>query len=494
MSKIIHLHSIHIRSLTNPHDDLPTDMQMFAQLIINENIIRQTVPVESEVSHSSWNLDFGCNIAPDTPVFLVAILRHSKTAGTRLLGSVEIERSEVLELVEANHPFKVTLNKVNLDGPLLELSTGFSASHGSSTPLSGFDMDDIGKNQITSVKSHGIIGDLQSMHNQGSVDLLELWVMHERILLLSQSNKSRARFLNILGHICLKCYIKVGSMDNLNQAVSAYTDAVRDDPMSAMYLSDLGSSLQQRFEQLSNVVDINQGRDLCQAAVRMTPDGHPDMASRLTRLGNCLLCRFGELGDLTDLNEAVSAFEAVIRLTPEGHPDKPSGLNNLGNSLRIRFEQLGNLTDLNELVSTLEAAVGLTPDGHPDKAARLNNLGNCLLSRFEQLGDLTDLNEAVSKYEAAVSLTPEGHPDKPVQLHNLEIALARHFERIDKLTNLDELVSTFKAAVRLTPDGHPDKPAQLNNLGNSLVQHFERIGELTDLNELVSTLKVFFNV
>ncbi|KAJ7477682.1 CHAT domain-containing protein [Mycena latifolia] len=486
MSKIIHLHSIRVRSLTNPHNDLPADMQMFAQLIISGNIFLQTIPVDSETTESSWKLDFGCNIPQYSPIFVVAILCHSTTAGTRLLGSVEIGRGEVLGLIEANHRFKIMLNKVNPDGPLLELSAGFSASEGSALPLSGFDLNDIGENRITSVKNHGISDDLQSMKIQGPVDPLELWVMHERVL-LTQGNETRARCLNKLGDICLESYTTVGTVKALLQAIGAYTDAVRDDPTTAMYLSDLGGALRQRFERLGNVVDINQGKALCAAAVEMTPDGHPDMASQLTNLGSCLLRRFGELGDLTDLNESVSTFEAAIRLTPEGHPNKPSGLSNLGNSLLMRFERLGDLTDLNKSVSTFKVAVSLTPDGHPDKPSQLNNFGNSLLRRFERLGDLTDLHGSTSTFNAAVSLTPEGHPDKHAWLNNLGISLSRRFQHLGDLTDLNESVSTFKAAVSLTPDGHPDKPAWLNNLGNSLLSRFERLGELTDLNESVST-------
>ncbi|KAJ7486461.1 TPR-like protein [Mycena latifolia] len=472
-------------SLTNPHNDLVADMQMSGQLIINGNIFLQTVPVHSEASKSSWKPDFGCHI-PHIPVFLVAILRHSNPAGTRLLGSVKIVRAEVLELVEANRSFKVMLNKVNLDGPLLELSASFSASDGSSTLVSGFYMDEIGENPITSIKNHGVIDHLQSMNIQGPVDPLELWTMHERILLLSQSNETRARCLNILGDICLQWYTNTGTVDGLNQAVWVYTDAVRDEPTSAMYLSDLGIALCQRFKRLGNMVNINQGREICEAAVRMTPEGDPDMASRLTSLGNSLLSRFEWLGDLTDLNESVSTLKAAVSLTSEGHPDMPSCLNNLGNSLLSRFKRLGALTDLNESVSKQKAAVSLTPEGHPNMPSSMNNLGNSLLTRFEQHGDLTDLNESVSKHKAAVSLTPEGHPAKPSRLNNLGHSLLTRFEQCGNLTDLNESVSTFRAAISLTPEGHPAKASQLKNLGNSLLIRFEQHGDLTDLHGSVS--------
>jgi hypothetical protein len=56
------LTGIRITSLTNLHDDLPGDMKMFAQLIIEENIFLQTLPVASEHNQMSWKLCFGCNM------------------------------------------------------------------------------------------------------------------------------------------------------------------------------------------------------------------------------------------------------------------------------------------------------------------------------------------------------------------------------------------------------------------------------------------------
>ncbi|KAJ7474965.1 CHAT domain-containing protein [Mycena latifolia] len=117
-----------------------------------------------------------------------------------------------------------------------------------------------------------------------------------------------------------------------------------------MYLSDLGIALHRRFERLGNVVDINQGREICEAAVRMTPEGDPDMPSRLTSLGNSLLSRFEQLGNLTDLNECMATFKAAVSLTPEGHPDMPSCLHNLGNCLLQRFNRLKDPHDCEEML------------------------------------------------------------------------------------------------------------------------------------------------
>jgi hypothetical protein len=56
------LTGIRVTSLTNPHDDLPGDMKMFAQLIIEEFIFLQTLPVASDQDRKSWKLVFGCNM------------------------------------------------------------------------------------------------------------------------------------------------------------------------------------------------------------------------------------------------------------------------------------------------------------------------------------------------------------------------------------------------------------------------------------------------
>ncbi|KAJ6548800.1 CHAT domain-containing protein [Mycena capillaripes] len=299
--------------------------------------------------------------------------------------------------------------------------------------------------------------------------------MHERILLCYQSNDNRAQLLNILGDIISQSYKGFGTVDDLNQAVCAYNDAVRDDSGSAIYLADLGTSLLRRFERFGSLQDIHQSIEMLEDAVRLTPDDHPDSPFRLNNLGISLLDRFKWLGDLSDINKSVLMLENAVQLTPDGHPDKPARLNNLGNSLFRRFDRLGDLKD----------AVQLTPNDHPNKPSRLNNLGSSLSRRFEQLGDLSDINKSVLMFEDAVQLTPDGHPAKPFLLNNLGIALPRRFDRLGDLSDINKSVLMLEGALQITPDGHPDKPSLLNNLGNSLFHRFEQLGGLSDINKSV---------
>jgi hypothetical protein len=51
-----------IESLSNPHHDLPNDAEIIAQLIINDSIFLQTVPVKKSISQQSWELEIGCKM------------------------------------------------------------------------------------------------------------------------------------------------------------------------------------------------------------------------------------------------------------------------------------------------------------------------------------------------------------------------------------------------------------------------------------------------
>ncbi|KAJ6624591.1 CHAT domain-containing protein [Mycena sp. CBHHK59/15] len=531
MSKIIHLNRIYIRSLTNPHDDLPKDMQTFAQVIIDKSIFLQTVPVEAEESQTSWELDFGCKIQPHIPMFSVAILRHSQTGGTQLLGYVEIKSSKVLGSVEVNRVFCIQLNKVNPDGPLFEFTAGFEMSEAAPI-ISGFNRLERPENKsavsvhhpvpsselstVASVKSRTIPNDLQEMYDQasGSVHSLELWVMHKRILLLPHGNPNRAHWLNTLGDILFNHYGASGSVDVLGQAVCAHRDALRDDVGNVIYITDLGKALVKHFVRLGQLADIDEAVRMWEAALRLTPDGHCGKLALFSNLGNSSMLRFERLGELTDLNRAVNNFEAAASINADDDPERPLQLTNLGGCLSTHFERLGEHDDLDQAVRRFKDALRLTPDGHPDRPLRLsnlgqillqrfqqlgkltdlkpsilNNLGCCLRRRFEQFGELTDIDQAMLSFQEALRLTPDGHPDRPLRLNDLGKSLTTRFMRLGELTDINQAVAKLKAALRLTPDDHLARPSILHNLGNSLSRRFGRLCEIRDINQAVSQLE-----
>ncbi|KAJ7122211.1 CHAT domain-containing protein [Mycena epipterygia] len=372
----------------------------------------------------------------------------------------------------------------------MELAAGFSLSQ-AWIGQSGLNEIQIPTDQMSSSDRHLIKSGLQKLYlasfrdSELPMDPLDLWIMHERILFLSDPNKNRAACLNTIGNIYSQYYEKTQSIDALNQAVCAYGDAVRDNRGSAAYISDLGVALVQRFERRGDLNDIEHSILMNRQSVKLTPDIHPKKHARVINLGASLLRRFERLGDLGDIEESVVMFKTALGLISDDNPEKAPLLNNLGGALLLRFQRFGKMNDLDQTVMLYRQAVTLTPDGDPNKPTRMNNLGNSLLLRFGRLGDLGDINECVVLFKKAVELVPQGHLEQPRLLINLSTSLQTRFEQFGDLGDINEAVTGFKEGVKITPDGHPNKPMMLANLAGSLKTRFQRLGNLEDINESV---------
>ncbi|KAJ6484105.1 CHAT domain-containing protein [Mycena sanguinolenta] len=498
MFRTIHLHNIRVRSLVNPHADLPTGMQMFAQLMVDGAIIQQTMPVDVDDTQDffSWKLRFDCDIPSNAPTFRIAIMR--KALGFRLVGTTEIARGEALSSGEQRNPFRLPIMKVNFDGPMLHLSAAFSVN----TDSTSLSMNDIHGIKVGSLIIQAITEDLgqmlrNSMLMKMEVATQELWVMHERILHLSISNNHRGKLLYLLGTICVAQWEVSYKLDTVNQAVLAHEDAVRDGLVDADSLHGLGIALLLRVEQLDEVGDIIRSVQVMEDAIGLVPDGHPEKASMLSNFAICLFRRFARygalddldrrLGNLDDLTKSVLVAKKAVHLALDNDPEKAGWMNNLGNSLLFRFHRLGNLDDLNESVTMGENAVRFAADNDNDllKSGFSKNLADSLHTRFQRLGNLDDLNRSVLMAGDAVYLTPEGHPDKPSRLSNLANSLLDHFEWHRDRDALDRSVLICEDALKLAPDDHPSKRMWFNRLGQSLLTRFEWFGDLDDLHRSV---------
>ncbi|KAF7328193.1 hypothetical protein MVEN_02577000 [Mycena venus] len=110
-------------------------MQMFAQIIINQRIFLQTLLVDSQPSKDCWKLKPDCKIPEHAITFLVAIMCHSKTQGTRLIGFVEVGKAQALLSWDQKNSLYLNLSKVNPDGPSLTLEANVSACQSFTMPL-----------------------------------------------------------------------------------------------------------------------------------------------------------------------------------------------------------------------------------------------------------------------------------------------------------------------------------------------------------------------
>ncbi|KAF7344196.1 hypothetical protein MVEN_01710100 [Mycena venus] len=492
-------------------------MKVLAQLIVDGIIIQQTISVDGEQAQdcATWKLKFDSAIPPQALSFRIAILRETKAI--RLLGFVDIRKRDSLLLGENQRSLSLPLEKVNLDGPVLNLTAIFSFLT-STQETSALATSDYSGIPIGSVDALQILLRLRAMWNivtrQFKLKPQELWVLQERILLLPPSNAQRGMLLNLLGSICLKLWEEFQMLDVLHQAVCAFEDAVREGFEDAVH--GLGISLRHRAAKLNEVNVIIRCVSVMKDSVRLTPDGDPQKPFRLRDLGSSLLTSFGRLGGLDTINSAVSVLEDAVLLTPDDNPYKLPRLNALGSALVQRFEWLHSMEDLSRAILVLKDAVHMNPSSHLEKESTLNktfnlinsekaelvaedamkldkiltmvNLGTSLVRRYEQLGALEDLNNGVLIQQRAVQLTSDNQPDKPAKLSNLGSMLLCRFERLGELGDLNQSISVLQNAVHLCLDNDPFQPLILANLGNALVSRFERLGDVADLNIAVPSL------
>ncbi|KAG9098456.1 hypothetical protein FRC07_010643, partial [Ceratobasidium sp. 392] len=252
-------------------------------------------------------------------------------------------------------------------------------------------------------------------------------------------------------------------------------------PSHSRLLKALWRSLQLRFENLGDPLDIEEAIRHQTVAIALIGNNGEEKAPYLAQLGVLRFSRFERLGDLADIDKAIGYQLQSVQLTPDGHSSMPSRLSNLGVSWLRRFQRLGDLADIDKAIACHEQSVQLTPHGHPDMPGRLSDLGVSWLRRFERLGDLADIDKAIECYTQSVQLTPHGHPDMPCLLNNLGNSWQSRFERLGDLANLDKAIECRVCAVQLIPEGHAYRPSFLSGLGKCRMRRFQRLDDPSDL-------------
>ncbi|KAJ7303459.1 hypothetical protein DFH08DRAFT_986532 [Mycena albidolilacea] len=466
----------------------------------------ETRPVDRHTSHDLWKIEIDYKIPLDT-AFSVNILRDNETTSPSLLGSASIGANQI-DSGKHEQSFGLEL-PIAVPSLVLELTAQLTISESTTPESSRF---------ATRLMQ---MFDATTRNATFDTDFLELWVIHENILLLPNTDRIRTDYLNKLGHVCWIHYQTSQLPGHLDRAISAHSDAVENGWENPLHLRDLGIALHFRFEQLGEVDDIDKALRAFKKVDELIPIHDPLKQSSVSHnLGKSFLRRFERLGRVEDVQHAVVAHERANELIPDDHPTKPVILNDLGQSLMRRFERFGNRDDIDRSIILSERSIQITPRDDPDRPWRLNGLGRCLMRWFERLGDvnINDIHSSIQLLQEAVdvasdgdprvldilsnlgasltlrfiALVPNGHRNGPWVFNNLGNALYYRFEQLNYLTDLNRAVTAYWNAVKLAPKGHPGRLAWIDNLGDALRCRFERLGNLgdiTDLNDSVTMLK-----
>ncbi|KAJ7192873.1 CHAT domain-containing protein [Mycena pura] len=278
---------------------------------------------------------------------------------------------------------------------------------------------------------------------------------------------------------------RLGDLQDLEASLQKFQAAMELTPKGHPDLPrlvwSLGIGLHDRFQRLGDLQDLEAALQKFHTAVELTPKGHQDLPQLMQDLGIGFRDRFRRLGDLQDLEAALQKFQGAVELAPQGHPDLPVLMGNLGSGFHDRFQRLGDLQDLEAALQKFQGAVESTPKGHRDLPRLMQDLGIGFKDRFRRLGDLQDLEASLQKFQAAMELTPKGHPDLPRRMWSLGIGFRDRFRQLGDLQDLEAALQEFQGAVELAPQGHPDLPGLMQHLGTGFHDRFQRLGDLQDL-------------
>ncbi len=294
-------------------------------------------------------------------------------------------------------------------------------------------------------------------------------------------------YLSLLGSSRLNSYEQTGADRDLDRCVDAYREVLAlasDGRATAEDFSNLGIALQSRFERTGELADLHEAIRLGKEAVAALPDDAPDRGDYLTNLGGAIYLRFEHNGLLEDLDEAVECQRDAYASHQASGAPAPLSAGNLANALRVRYQRTGDVNDLADAEVISRGSVAAGPVRFVDRGLDDSELGVTLATRFELNGDPADLDGAIAQLRRSLAVISPGHFRRPMLLSNLSfILLLRYTSFGASLTDLEDAVALGRLAVTTCSPQHINRGLYLSNLGNALITHYQRTDTLLSLQE-----------
>lgn len=242
-----------------------------------------------------------------------------------------------------------------------------------------------------------------------------------------------------------------GRRPALQRAVRRYRSAIdglgAGAPARPLLLTELGTALQDRYEDGERPADLQKALQVAELAVKIEPGTGADLACHLVNLGNAWEMVHAEDIDCHQpLLAAVDCWRRALRHLPAGSPYRSAFLDRLALGL-IGCVNCG-LADSEMLEEAVTAARAAVREGSisPQRAVFASNLADALETRWEAHGEIADLHEAVDVLQGAITSSSIRSSAGPYLITNLvQLHIVRYTELGDAadleeaLTQLDQL-------------------------------------------------------
>ncbi|WIX92529.1 hypothetical protein [Amycolatopsis sp. DG1A-15b] len=203
-------------------------------------------------------------------------------------------------------------------------------------------------------------------------------------------------------------YGQTGQRRALRRAEQRYRraiDALGDGaPARPILLTELGTVLQDRYEDAERRADLQEAIHLAESAVKLEPGTGADLACHLVNLGNAWeMVHAEDIDNHQALLTAVDCWRRALRHLPVGSPYRPAFLDRLALGLIgcVNRGLAGSETLDEALVAAREAAG--KGAGSPHGAVYAANLADKLDTRWKFHSEIADLQEAVDVLQAAIT-------------------------------------------------------------------------------------------
>lgn len=121
-------------------------------------------------------------------------------------------------------------------------------------------------------------------------------------------------------------------------------------------MSNLGTTLLKCFDKFDNLNDLDNSISVFDQAMELAPGDHPHKSSCLSNLGSALSKHFERQYHLNDINRSIQVLEEALHITPVGHPNRGNVLHNLGSSQFQRYKSTSSIIDVESAIQNLSAA------------------------------------------------------------------------------------------------------------------------------------------
>ncbi|KAJ6603420.1 CHAT domain-containing protein, partial [Mycena vulgaris] len=307
--------------------------------------------------------------------------------------------------------------------------------------------------------------------------------------------------------------------------------------------ADIDPSVNQRWGMtvMDQVFNTGIERDTAlgtyRLAVKETSRDHPDFLGHLARLSAALLDRYEQLQELGDLEEGMRHSKTAVDMATTSDPLRANVLFTLSMFFRHRYEIRDHIPDLEAALERAQAAVDITPPDSPELRKRATALARHYLDRYNRLGaweyhdsfteywtkgssqrglnqepedfeswtfpgdstmamyrkfgdtDYRDL--AYWHYSCTGQCSPDHWPEHRrdrINLAKWSIETYRSYAQ-KKIFRLEFAIDISRYLISLTSVNDPHHLESLDILGQALKLRFENSGNVDDLNEAMKVLE-----